>query len=169
MSEVTRRQIEYAVRREFVHYLQPDKNLIFSGGDISGLYSRQALQLLSQGKHVLVDAGGRREDLSGDRISDTERSGMLQSFLSRFTSEVTENALPRDIGGLVVTGGETAITVCSGLDASGIRMCGEIEPLVPVGTLIGGQAESLPVVTKAGGFGTEAVFEKACLYLSRLR
>lgn len=32
---------------------------------------------------------------------------------------------------------------------------------VPLGTLTGGQAAGLPIVTKAGGFGTEDVLVRA--------
>ena len=53
--------------------------------------------------------------------------------------------------GLVLTGGSTAVAVSRRLGASGIRLAGEVEAGVPVGTLIGPKAYT--VVTKAGGFG----------------
>ncbi len=53
--------------------------------------------------------------------------------------------------GLVLTGGSTAVAVSRALGASGIRLAGEIEVGVPVGTLMGPRAYT--VVTKAGGFG----------------
>ena len=52
---------------------------------------------------------------------------------------------------LVMTGGSTAVRVALRLDASGIRLGGEVEAGVPWGTLIG--PNPYRVVTKAGGFG----------------
>jgi uncharacterized protein YgbK (DUF1537 family) len=55
------------------------------------------------------------------------------------------------VGGLVVTGGETARAVLVEAGISGLRMLGEIEPGVPVGLSIG--EISIPIITKAGAFG----------------
>ena len=57
------------------------------------------------------------------------------------------------MGGLVLTGGETALAVCRALGATAIHICGELEVGIPWGRLAGGVAPGLPVVTKAGGFG----------------
>src|ERR671920_226386 len=54
-------------------------------------------------------------------------------------------------GGLVLTGGATAVGVARRLGASGIGLAGEVEAGVPIGALIG--PNPYPVVTKAGGFG----------------
>ena len=40
-----------------------------------------------------------------------------------------------------------------GLGATGLRLAGEIEPGLALGTLVGGPFEGLVVMTKAGGFG----------------
>jgi len=55
------------------------------------------------------------------------------------------------VGALVATGGETACALLSGFGVHGIRLIDEVEPGVPLGVTVG--AQSLPVVTKAGGFG----------------
>ena len=52
---------------------------------------------------------------------------------------------------LVLTGGDTAVGVAQRLGAVGIRLEGEVEPGIPVGTLIG--PSPYRVVTKAGAFG----------------
>jgi len=54
---------------------------------------------------------------------------------------------------LVLSGGDTALAVCRALGVQGIRSLREILPGIPLGTLIGGCCDGLPVVTKAGGFG----------------
>jgi len=55
------------------------------------------------------------------------------------------------VGGLIVTGGETARAILDRAGISGLRMQGEIEPGAPVGISIGDVA--IPVITKAGAFG----------------
>jgi uncharacterized protein YgbK (DUF1537 family) len=60
---------------------------------------------------------------------------------------------------LVLTGGDTAVGVARRLGAVGIRLEGEVEPGVPVGTLIG--PRPYRVVTKAGGFGNAGTLQKA--------
>ncbi|WP_333904741.1 nucleotide-binding domain containing protein, partial [Achromobacter insolitus] len=47
------------------------------------------------------------------------------------------------------------------LGARGIALVDEVMGGVPLGTLTGGTATGLPVVTKAGGFGTEDVLVRA--------
>lgn len=59
------------------------------------------------------------------------------------------------IAGMILIGGETAYNVFQSLGATSIRILGEVEPGVPIGQIIGGCATSLPIVTKAGGFGTD--------------
>ena len=60
---------------------------------------------------------------------------------------------------LVMTGGSTAVAVARRLGASGIRLDGEVEAGVPVGTLIG--PSPYRVVTKAGGFGNPDTLVRA--------
>lgn len=61
--------------------------------------------------------------------------------------------LARDdaMDGLIATGGDTALAAARALGANGMNLWGEVEPGIPVGTLIG--PHPLPVITKAGGFG----------------
>jgi D-threonate/D-erythronate kinase len=57
------------------------------------------------------------------------------------------------VSGVVVTGGDGARALVDALDATGINLYDEVMTGVPIGTLVGGAAEGLRVVTKAGGFG----------------
>jgi uncharacterized protein YgbK (DUF1537 family) len=54
---------------------------------------------------------------------------------------------------LVLSGGDTALAVCRARGVQGIRLLREILPGIPLGLLVGGSCNGLPVVTKAGGFG----------------
>ncbi len=62
----------------------------------------------------------------------------------------------RGAAGLIMTGGDTAALVCKALGVRGIRLMREALPGIPYGTLIGGKLNGTPVITKAGGFGTES-------------
>jgi uncharacterized protein YgbK (DUF1537 family) len=71
----------------------------------------------------------------------------------------------QSVGGLVLTGGETAIQVCQALGASGLRLLAEVEPGVPVSQLVGGPHAGLLVCTKAGAFGDERTLWRAVEWL----
>ncbi len=59
----------------------------------------------------------------------------------------------------ILAGGETARAVCRRLGATGIRLCREVEPGVPIGRLL--HPRSLTVVSKAGAFGTPDTLVRA--------
>jgi uncharacterized protein YgbK (DUF1537 family) len=69
--------------------------------------------------------------------------------------------------GLLLSGGDIALEVCRRLSVSAIRVHGEVEPGVPAGEVLGGQFEGMRVVTKAGGFGTEAALIESIAYLEK--
>ncbi|MFJ0829260.1 D-threonate kinase, partial [Bordetella bronchiseptica] len=69
--------------------------------------------------------------------------------------------LAHGAAGVVATGGDGASAVLAALQASGIALVDEVTGGVPLGTLTGGQAAGLPVVTKAGGFGEQDVLIRA--------
>jgi uncharacterized protein YgbK (DUF1537 family) len=65
------------------------------------------------------------------------------------------------ISGIVATGGDTANALCNTLGAQALEILGEVEAGIPVMRLLGDQ--SLPLVTKAGGFGSPAAIQDALL------
>src|SRR5690606_28123989 len=66
---------------------------------------------------------------------------------------------------LVITGGDTALHVLNALNAKGIDLEEEVLPGIPLGRLIGGKANDVPVITKAGGFGTPTALLRAVQHL----
>jgi uncharacterized protein YgbK (DUF1537 family) len=99
---------------------------------------------------------GRREDLHvltapDDRgVDDPARRRETAARLADGARAQVERARP---GALLLTGGETAIAVLRSLGAGGLRLTGELEPGLALGTLAGGPFDGLAVMTKAGGFG----------------
>jgi uncharacterized protein YgbK (DUF1537 family) len=63
------------------------------------------------------------------------------------------------VGGLILTGGDTARAVCRHLGATGLELLAEVEPGVPLGRLVG--QTDLLAVTKAGAFGSEQALVRA--------
>ena len=74
--------------------------------------------------------------------------GRLAASLARVLHKALESA-----AGLVVTGGETAANLMAEVGIHGIRLVAEVESGVPAGMTLG--RFSLPIVTKAGSFGTD--------------
>ncbi|MBL6457630.1 hypothetical protein JMJ55_20040 [Belnapia sp. T6] len=66
-------------------------------------------------------------------------------------------ALPRP-GTLLVAGGETLQAVCAALGARGLLATGLLRPGIPRSVLQGGAWDGLPVVSKSGAFGEDALW-----------
>jgi len=114
-------------------------------------------EALSGGAAVLTTAG----------LPDLAISGT--TLTSRLAGIVGEALRGRVLGGLVLTGGDTAIAVCWELGATALRLLGEVERGVPWGYLVGGPWAGLPVVTKAGGFGNVRTLASAVRFLESVR
>jgi len=75
--------------------------------------------------------------------------------------EVTKRALKDlHVGGLFLSGGDTAWRVLEALECRGICLEAEILPGMPYGRTMGGRHEGLSVITKAGAFGEEDALVK---------
>jgi uncharacterized protein YgbK (DUF1537 family) len=64
-----------------------------------------------------------------------------------------------ELSGVVATGGDTANAICNRLGAKALEILGEVEAGIPIMRILGPQ--SLPLVTKAGGFGSPAAIQDA--------
>lgn len=65
--------------------------------------------------------------------------------------------LPRP-GTLIVAGGETLRALCGALGATHLTATGEVEPGLPRSLLRGGRWDGLPVISKSGAFGPDALW-----------
>jgi uncharacterized protein YgbK (DUF1537 family) len=122
----------------------------------------QAAEILGRGDDLVLrtcrsaddadaaTAEGRKAGMSGTevamKISESIRD-VVVDVLSRTTVE-----------GLMVTGGTTALKLLEGFAGDGIEVLREIEPGVPLGCIVGGKCDGMPILTKAGGFGSPDVF-----------
>jgi uncharacterized protein YgbK (DUF1537 family) len=96
-------------------------------------------------------------------VTDLDSYGWMLGSIARTTCvRALREGLP--IEGLVLTGGRTAIQVCSQInDAIGLRVESETQPGVVTARLrtepdpvTGLSFDGLPIITKAGGFGDES-------------
>lgn len=87
----------------------------------------------------------------------------IQEVLSGILKAITEKV---KLSGVIIIGGDTAVNICRKFDVKGLKIIGEVEPFVPAGLMLGFAECDLPVVTKAGGFGSEDVIINAARYLS---
>ena len=136
-------------------------------GSLSRVSRRQLQSLAQEYGFVAATVDGRsgaveealayaRAALSGSACAavhstDNRDASGAGSFIETLGEVVACLSEEGHFDALVLTGGETALGVARRLGAVGIRIEGEVEPGIPVGTLIG--PSPYRVVTKAGGFG----------------
>jgi uncharacterized protein YgbK (DUF1537 family) len=116
------------------------------GGDAEAVERTfmQTSRHLDDDEHVILSTAGLADSpLGGQAVADA-----LAQVARRLITE-------SQVGASVLTGGDIAAAVCAKLKASAIWLRGEIQPGIAWGVLIGGLCPGLPVVTKAGGFGTD--------------
>jgi D-threonate/D-erythronate kinase len=139
-SSASRTQFDALAAQQGITSLVVEPSALREGGDREQLQTHiQALdRALASGSDLAVMIGGRDIKL--------QEGPQLAAALARLIA-------PRlsQVGGLIVTGGETARAILVKASVSGLRMAGEIEPGVPIGLSIGDIA--IPVITKAGAFG----------------
>ena len=137
-------------------------------GSLSGVSRGQLRSLAKEGGCAAVPVtggsgavkealGSARAALSGSAcaalhsVEERDPSGAAGPVVESLAGVVAGLSEEGLFDALVLTGGETAVGVGRRLGAGGIRLEGEVEPGIPVGSLLG--PRPYRVVTKAGGFG----------------
>jgi len=155
-STVARDQAKLLGAEEGVATFELDVDLLL-GGAGSAQWTRAAADLrrtLAAGQDaVLVTQLGSDVDLAiGPALADA---------LGRFATASADQ-----IGGLIATGGDIARALLGSLGAGGLHLLGEVEPGVPIG--LADARRPIPVVTKAGAFGTPETLQRSRAALKRL-
>jgi uncharacterized protein YgbK (DUF1537 family) len=127
---------------------------------------------ISSAKVEKIVAEAERLLEQSNRLAISSASSPYVPALTRSIPVVMAEAVAaildrRKFNGLFLSGGDIAVEVCRRLSVSAISLRGEVELSIPAGELIGGQFGGMRVVTKAGGFGTEAAIVKCLLYLEK--
>ncbi|HZC25629.1 MAG TPA: four-carbon acid sugar kinase family protein [Actinopolymorphaceae bacterium] len=181
-TEITRVQVAELVAAGAVHLPVPVAALLAgdrsggshvadcdSSGDAAGrAYSEMVLAHLRRGSDVVVTIEASRS--AAVDASSVPRRGPAPDALApasglmgpgatvqpdpRLAARLGELLRPCAglVGGLVATGGDTATAILTEWGTTALRLVGEVEPGVPLSVSIA--PRPVPVVTKAGGFGT---------------
>lgn len=177
LSRVTREQVAAASAAPGVAAVELNAAEAVAGGDRRKReLDRCAAALdraLQRGSDASLSAGTAPEQVraaqeEGARhgIDPSDAAARIADALGAVVREVLSR---HRLGGLVLTGGDTAKAVCRHLGVHGIELEGELEPGIPVGSLIGGELRfgggRLRAVTKAGAFGRPESLLRAMNYL----
>lgn len=174
MSEATRRQVDNALCQDRAKVVDIDAARLASAHFEQEIASvvEQACALLSRQHHTILRTSRSVEDR---QMIDTlcARVGMsrqalgerLSQRLGTITLLIIEQAR---IGGLFLTGGDIATAVASALGAEGYRIQSEVAPCIPCGTFVNSEIDDLPVITKAGGFGSDSTLCDALYFIEEM-
>lgn len=94
----------------------------------------------------------------GERIGDS-LSSLVISLL---------NNIDKNISGLFLTGGDIAMKVIKKLKLSNYHIAGEIESGVPYGYFSDNDFPGIPIITKAGAFGSKYVLKNSLVFIKNL-
>jgi D-threonate/D-erythronate kinase len=139
------------------------------------------LKVLDPALLSLPEAGCRRSQLAGNLASTWLEGGLIlciapfsqskpaaapERVMQGF-AEVTASLIRRSSpDGIFLSGGDTAESVCWQIGAEGIRLIEEVLPGLTRGELVGGRHDGMPVVTKAGTFGSPQTLVQLLMILS---
>jgi len=98
-------------------------------------------------------------------LSNFDVGNTIANSMGEIAGQLIES---KKICGAVLTGGDIAGATCKVLQGEGIRVIGEVEPGIPYGKLFGGLYDGIPLVTKAGAFGTDQALSKALQKVTEL-
>lgn len=150
--KVSREALRHVLDSQQVeHYSFTPQQLLGNGDATLAVQGAAIAAALSAGRDVAVE-------IAEVEHPDMALGGRLAASLARVLHRALESA-----AGLVVTGGETAANLMAEVGIHGIRLVAEVESGVPAGMTLG--SFSLPIVTKAGSFGTQRTLASSLDFL----
>jgi uncharacterized protein YgbK (DUF1537 family) len=163
-SETTREQLRYAQTHHGLNiiYFDPARLIQNKASELNEASEKiHAALNLSYDVALVVRA-------SRDEIAATQQLGSALNMSAAQVAQWIVDGLAHvgselvgegRISGIVATGGDTANALCNTLGAQALAILGEVEAGIPIMRLLG--EHSLPLVTKAGGFGSPAAIGDA--------
>jgi 4-hydroxythreonine-4-phosphate dehydrogenase len=135
--------------------LSPDTLRTGEGHPLWQSLSDDVGRALSGGKDVMIRTEvGRHDDLAMGHV------------LCESLGRLLEAVAPR-VGALVATGGETARALLLAFGVQGLQLIREVEPGIPLSLSLG--RRSIPVITKAGAFGSSEALLRSYRALVAIR
>jgi D-threonate/D-erythronate kinase len=157
MSSVSRRQVAALAEAQDVEVVSIPLQVLLAGA-LSEQWTEFSVRLgktLQQGGDIAVVLE------SVDQL-DHGKGRLLSSALAAMVSPFRDA-----VGSLVASGGETARAILERWSVASLRLIGELEPGLPF-AVAEDRETALPVVTKAGAFGTSETLVRCLRYLNKL-
>ncbi|MEO8357593.1 MAG: four-carbon acid sugar kinase family protein [Chloroflexota bacterium] len=166
-SETTRQQLRYVETNSRLNIIQLDPARIIQNGRTAAAELEQVASNLraaiDSGHDAALVVSASREEIAATQqlgatlnLSTAQVAQRIVEGLAQVGSRLVRNGR---VSGIVATGGDTANALCNALRAQALEILGEVEAGIPIMRLLGEQ--SLPLVTKAGGFGSPAAIADA--------
>lgn len=165
VSSVTRGQVQ-ALLTDGYQLVEVDLAEGLSGGQQEqATCVKEALANLAAGKNVVLASGYHAESVEQAKrmgaqrgMSSFEVSDAIAKFLGKAGALILER---QEVAGVILTGGDTAVSVCKELGVTGIRVLEEVVTGIPLGEMKTSAGKGLRVITKAGAFGNPDGLVKA--------
>ena len=139
---------------EVLIHAEPKQPLRAFSAEAAGILAKgEDLVIRTYPHNVNIESSVSKDSLRGR--TRTDLADTIAGGLQRFVMDILEKTA---VGGIMVTGGATALKLLEGLQGEGIEVHREIEPGVPFGRIVGGDFNGMKIITKAGGFGSPEVF-----------
>jgi uncharacterized protein YgbK (DUF1537 family) len=163
-SKTTREQLRYAETQHGlkVIYFDPARLIQNEASELNEAAEKMRSILNSSNDVALVVHASRNEIAATQQLGSAlnmSRAQVAQSIVNGLAEVASRLVYEGWISGIVATGGDTANALCNALGAQALEILGEVEAGIPIMRLLGEQ--SLPLVTKAGGFGSPAAMGEA--------
>ncbi|MFM2668516.1 four-carbon acid sugar kinase family protein [Vibrio mediterranei] len=166
MSEVTQQQVSHCEQRGLA-VIDVDAQEVWRNPDQA--FSKAACdakRIIQSGRHCAIrtsrDQAERQrahEFCEQEQITGTDMANVVAGFFGRLGRVLMDE---NKLAGVLFTGGDIATAVAADIGADGYEIKGEVLPCVPFGNFTG---HSIPVVTKAGGFGQPDSIERIIDFL----
>jgi uncharacterized protein YgbK (DUF1537 family) len=168
-SETTRKQLQYAQTNNQLRIIQLDPTHVIQNNQTTAAElekTESSLRaLLVSGRDAALAVNSSRDEIAATQelgarlnLSASQVAQRIVDWLAKAGRMLVSEG---QISGIVATGGDTANALCNALDTEALEILGEVEAGIPIMRLLGSQ--SLPLVTKAGGFGSPAALAKALM------
>ena len=161
VSSVTREQLEWLQRRDMLSFELRKSFLTKEGLDFEAAKG----ELIGSISHALAKGHVILATCSERLVSEDPGTFPIHLKIVKIIGGIVLSVLKESNASiqhlaLIVTGGDTAMSVFNTLKMEGIEIEGELLKGIVRGQLTGGDWDGLTVVTKAGAFGKEDALEK---------
>ena len=166
-SETTRKQLQVAQNNNQLKLIQLDPTHVIQNGLVAAAELEKTESFLraslASGHDTALAVSSSRDEIAatqqlGARLN-LSASQVAQKIVEWLALAGSRLVIEGQISGIVATGGDTANALCNALGAQALEILGEVEAGIPIMRILGMQ--SLPLVTKAGGFGSSSALADA--------